>query len=86
MKFNVTAKQVLRYEIKVEREFSVDVTKKQVVDAGLCGNSEDGDSSAWKGYVDQLLEENGTQAYKPSKAIGTNMSIVYEKILNVDWN
>jgi hypothetical protein len=59
MKFNVTAKKTYQFELTIERDYQVVVGKKSVVDAGLCANSVDGDTSAWYDYVEDYLREEG---------------------------
>ena len=61
MKFHVMANKTYRFELTVEREYEVDVTKKAVVDAGLCANVEDGDPTAWYDYAEDYLREKGLE-------------------------
>jgi len=52
MKFEITA------TLHTTREVTgtITVTKQDVVDSGFSGATEDGDSSAWYGYVSEFLE------------------------------
>ena len=59
MEFQVTAKRTYQFELTIERTYEVVVGKKAVVDAGLCANSVDGDTSAWYDYVEDYLREEG---------------------------
>tara|TARA_R100001082_G_scaffold102574_1_gene72785 strand:- start:205 stop:591 length:387 start_codon:yes stop_codon:yes gene_type:complete len=63
MEFNVTAKKTYRFELTLEREYEVVVGKKAVVDAGLCANSVDGDTSAWYDFVEDYLREQGLEKF-----------------------
>ena len=63
MEFNVTAKKTYRFELTIEREYEVVVGKKAVVDAGLCANSVDGDTSAWYDFVEDYLREQGLEKF-----------------------
>jgi len=61
MKFQITA----TIELTREVTGTINVTKQDVVDAGFCKAVEDGDSTAWYGYVSEFLEsefrQNGVQ-------------------------
>ena len=63
MKFHVMANKTYRVELTVEREYEVDVTKKAVVDAGLCANVVDGDPTAWYDYAEDYLREKGLEEF-----------------------
>jgi len=63
MKFHVIANKTYRVELTVEREYEVDVTKKAVVEAGLCANVVDGDPTAWYNYVEDYLREEGLENF-----------------------
>ena len=53
MEFEITA------TIETTREVAgtINVTKQDVVDAGFCKSVEDGDSTAWYGYVADFLKQ-----------------------------
>ena len=63
MEFNVTAKKTYQFELTIERDYQVVVGKKSVVDAGLCANSVDGDTSAWYDFVEDYLREQGLEKF-----------------------
>ena len=63
MEFQVTAKRTYQFELTIERDYQVVVGKKSVVDAGLCANSVDGDTSAWYDYVEDYLREQGLEKF-----------------------
>lgn len=63
MEFIVTAKNTYQFEFTVESEYEVVVGKKAVVEAGFCANSEEGDTSAWLGYVEDYLREQGLEKF-----------------------
>ena len=58
MKFEITA------TITTTRVITgtINVNKSDVVDAGFCRASEDGDSTAWYGYVSEFLESEFTSS------------------------
>ena len=58
MKFEITA------TISTTRVITgtINVNKSDVVDAGFCRASEDGDSTAWYGYVSEFLESEFTSS------------------------
>ena len=69
MKFHVMANKTYRFELTVEREYEVDVTKKAVVDAGLCANVVDGDPTAWYDYAEDYLREKGLEEFMDNRKV-----------------
>ena len=52
MKFEITATMPVTREVTG----TINVNKSDVVNAGFCKAVEDGDSTAWYGYVSEFLE------------------------------
>ena len=100
--FYLEVTQTLEFQIEVSRELEIKCTKKQIVDDGLCENVEDGDSSAWKGYVgDYITYHGGTDAFAPAMDLSSKIdalkkhlkdgeaitaSVVNENINDVSWD
>ena len=82
MKFHVMANKTYRVELTVEREYEVDVTKKAVVDAGLCTNVVDGDPTAWYDYVEDYLREKGLEEFMDNRKVWSyeNNTLCHEEI------
>jgi len=59
MNFNVDGKRFTRIVIEIEEEISGDleISKKEVMKFTGCKAVEDGDPSAWYGYVEDALRE-----------------------------
>ena len=88
MEFEVTA------TIETIREVTgtINVTKKDVVDAGFCKSTEDGDSTAWYGYVGDFLEsefepESSEYGYSPSDIKNVDGTIISDSChsILIDW-
>ena len=65
MKFKITATMTVTREVTG----TIRVNKSDVVDAGFCKAVEDGDSTAWYGYVADFLESEFSSSeygYSPS--------------------
>jgi hypothetical protein len=73
MKFIVQATQIVKLEITVEREFEIEIKKKQVVDRDLCANVVDGDPDAWRESVDEYIDEVGIEKLMRSKKVNISL-------------
>tara|TARA_R110000803_G_scaffold74496_2_gene138526 strand:+ start:972 stop:1238 length:267 start_codon:yes stop_codon:yes gene_type:complete len=88
MEFEITA------TITITREVTgtINVRKQDVVDAGFCKSVEDGDSTAWYGYVADFLEsefEANEYDYYPSdiEIIDDFNEAMIEEVsdISIDW-
>jgi len=89
MKFEITATMPVTREVTG----TINVNKSDVVDAGFCKAVEDGDSTAWYGYVSDFLESeflSSAYDYSPSDIEITKEYISPNQIedvtdVEVDW-
>jgi len=88
MEFEITA------TITTTREITgtINVRKKDVVEAGFCKSVEDGDPTAWYGYVADFLEselELNEYDYYPSdiEIIDDSTEAIVEEVsdISIDW-
>tara|TARA_R110000737_G_scaffold313257_1_gene322759 strand:- start:626 stop:916 length:291 start_codon:yes stop_codon:yes gene_type:complete len=84
MKFNIegTRTRTITTTIVEKVEGEIDITKKNVMEATECLAKEDGDSTAWYGYVDEAI-------YNDSPLKETDLkteSLSETKVETIDWN
>ena len=88
MIFEITA------TIETTREVTgtINVRKQDVVDAGFCKSVEDGDSTAWFGYVGDFLESefdpmSSEYGYSPSDIKNVDDAIISNSChsILIDW-
>ena len=92
MKFQIEGTRTIHYQIIRIETISGDIaiTKKQVMDATGCSAVEDGDSSAWKGYVAEALNSGADFTDAPDLRIEVHSETTwrtaeFDEDLEVDW-
>ena len=90
MKFNIEFTRTKMVVVNERIEGEIDITKKEVQRITDCPNREDGDSTAWYGYVSEALEEGAEYKLLNSEVLETIQEAVtkensrWDKI-EVDW-